>query len=400
MKLRINICHIYLVFILLTWFNGSLYAPGGFIAQGIQYVILLMSLYYAVYANQKYKLPVYFKGLNLLLIMFTIYGMILILSGEQIIVQASYRVTANTSYLKTILLSLLPIYAFYVFTRQGFLTEKGIRFWFFVFFILTIRFYFRSQGRLLEAAIEAGSSATQFTSNLGYTFVGLLPALVYFQKKRMLQYILIVACAYFIVISLKRGAILCGAVCIVWFLVENMKKTERNRRFIVLLLSVLVAVILALLYNYMLSTSSSFNYRLAQTESGDSSGRDILYSTFFNHFINESNFMRFMFGYGANGTLKISFNFAHNDWLEIAINQGVIGLLIYLFYWIGLYRTWIWSRRQHQAFMAIGMFLLIYFLSTMFSMSYNSVTRCAAMVLGYSLAMYNNKEQTLQNVNV
>ena len=395
MKLRINICHVYLGIILLTWFNGTLYAPGGFIAQGLQYVLLLVSLYYAIYANHKYRLPVYFKGLNVLLIMFTIYGMILILSGEQIIIQASYRVTANTSYLKTILLSLLPIYAFYVFTRQGLLTEKSIRFWFFIFFILAIRSFFRSQERQLEAALEAGSSATQITSNMGYTFVGLLPALVYFQNKRMLQYILMVACAYFIVISLKRGAIICGAICIVWFLVVNLKKTDRNRRFIVLLLSVLVAVSLALIYNYMLSTSSYFNYRLAQTESGDSSGRDILYSTFFNHFINESDFMRFMLGYGANGTLKISFNFAHNDWLEIAINQGVIGLFIYLLYWIGLYRTWRWSRQQPQAFMSIGMFLSIYFLSTMFSMSYNSVTRFAAMVFGYSLAIYNNKEQTL-----
>jgi len=400
MKLRINICHIYLVLILLTWFNGTLYTPGGFVAQGIQYVILLMSLYYAVYANQKYKLPVYFKGLNVLLIMFAIYGMILILSGEQIVLQATYTVTTNTTYLKSILLSLLPIYAFYVFTRQGYLTEKSIRFWFFVFFVLAIRSFFRSQERHLEAALEASSSSTEFTSNVGYTFVALLPALVYFQKQRMLQYILMVACAYFIVAAMKRGAIICGAVCIVWFLAVNLKKTKRNRRFLVLLLSVIVFAALAYIYYYMLNSSDYFNYRIQQTESGDSSGRDILYSTFLNHFLNESNILRFLLGNGANATLKISYNFAHNDWLEIAINQGVLGLLIYLFYWISLFITWRRSRRQPQPFMAIGMFLFIYFLSTLFSMSYNNVTRFAAMVLGYSLAIYNNKEQTLQNVNV
>lgn len=396
MKLRINICHIYLVLILLTWFNGTLYTPGGFIAQGLQYVILLMSLYYAVYANQKYKLPVYFKGLNVLLIMFTIYGMILILSGEQIIVQASYSVTANTSYLKAILLSLLPIYPFYVFTRQGYLTEKGIRFWFFVFFVLAIRFFFRSQERQLEAAIERGSSATEFTSNVGYTFVALLPALVYFQKQRMLQYILMVACAYFIVAAMKRGAIICGAVCIVWFLAVNLKETKSSRRLLVLFFSVIVFASLVYIYYYMLETSAYFNYRIGQTESGDSSGRDILYSTFFNHFINESNITRFMLGNGANATLKISYNYAHNDWLEIAINQGLIGLFIYLLYWISLFITWRRSSRQPLPFMAIGMFLFIYFLSTLFSMSYNNVTRFAAMVFGYSLAVYNEVE-TLKN---
>lgn len=358
-----------------------------------------MSLYYAIYANQRYKLPIYFKGLNLLLIMFTIYGMILILSGEQIILTHTYVITTNTTYLKSILLSLLPIYPFYVFTRQGYLTEKGIRFWFFVFFLLAIRSFFRSQERQMEAALEAGSSATEFTSNVGYTFVALLPALVYFQKKQMLQYILMVVCAYFIVTAMKRGAIICGAVCIVWFLAINLKKTKRNRRFLLLFLSVIVLAALAYIFYYMLDSSDYFNYRIQQTESGDSSGRDILYSTFFNHFIKESNIMRFMFGYGANGTLKISFNYAHNDWLEIAINQGVIGLLIYLFYWICLFRTWRRSRQYPQVFMAIGMFLFIYFLSTLFSMSYNSVSRCAAMVLGYSLALKTNEEQPLEKVS-
>ena len=203
-----------------------------------------------------------------------------------------------------------------------------------------------------------------------------------------------------IVAAMKRGAIICGAVCIVWFLAVNLKETKSNRRLLVLFFSVVVFAALAYIYYYMLNSSAYFNYRIGQTESGDSSGRDILYSTFFNHFINESNIMRFMFGYGANGTLKISFNFAHNDWLEIAINQGLIGLFIYLLYWIGLFITWRRSSRQPLPFMAIGMFLFIYFLSTLFSISYNNVTRFAAMVLGYSLAVYNNKEQSLQNMSV
>ena len=68
-----------------------------------------MSLYYAFYANAKYRLPVYFKGLNLLLIMFTIYGVILLISGEHIVFRPSYKGTSNIEYLKSIYKSLLPV---------------------------------------------------------------------------------------------------------------------------------------------------------------------------------------------------------------------------------------------------------------------------------------------------
>jgi len=109
-KLRINVCHIYLLVVLLCAVDGWLYSGGGFLAQGLQYVLILMSLYYTVYANVYYKLPVYFKALNVLLIMFTIYGILLLISGEKLYVMVNMREVANTRYLKMIYKSLLPIY--------------------------------------------------------------------------------------------------------------------------------------------------------------------------------------------------------------------------------------------------------------------------------------------------
>lgn len=389
MKLKLNICYIYLVIILLSSFNGILYTPGGIIAQGLQYVLILMSLYYAVYANLKYKLPIYFKALNVLLVMFTIYGMLLVVSGERLVVQATFREATNTGYLKYIYLSLLSVYPFFVFTKLGLLKESTIKFWVFVFFVLAVRSFFLSQARQLEEAIERGSSVEEFTNNVGYTFVALLPALVLFYKKPVIQYLGLAVCGYFIVVAMKRGAILCGVICLLWFMAVNLRNVPRKRKWIVVLVSVAVVIAGIYLFNYMMETSFYFRYRLVETEAGESSGRDVLFSTFFNHFINEDNLWKFLFGNGANATLKISYNFAHNDWLEIAINQGVIGLVIYLAYWICFFIIWHKTKQHPQAFMAIGMIFIIYFLSTLFSMSYNSVSRCAAMVLGYYLAIYN-----------
>ena len=389
MKLRINVCHIYLLVVLLCAVDGWLYSSGGFLALGLQYVLILMSLYYVVYANVYYKLPTYFKALNVLLIMFTIYGFLLLMSGEQLFIMASMREVENTRYLKLIYKSLMPIYAFYVFAKKGLLTEKTMKFMFFVFLALAIRSFFKTEEAMLRKAQDRGSSAEEFTNNVAYTFVGLLPALVLFHKKPIIQYICLAVCGYFIVLGMKRGAILSGGICLVWFLVSNMKKAPKNRRWIIVVVSLVVIVIGVYFIQHMMETSEYFQYRIAQTQAGESSGRDELYATFYNHFLQEDNPFRFLFGYGANATLKIGENFAHNDWLEIATNNGLLGLVVYLVYWIGFYVSWRRMKEHPQAFMATGMLLIILFLTSLFSMSYDSVSRCSAMVLGYYMADFN-----------
>jgi len=387
MKLRVNICHIYLFIILLCAFNGVLYPAGGLMAQGLQYLLILLSLYYTLYANNRYRLSPYFKALNLLLLMFTIYGILLIFSGEELMVKITNYVVANTGYLKSIYISLLPIYPFYVFTKKGFLKEDTVKIWFFVFLFLAIRSFYSYQATALS---EFGSDV-EITNNVGYTFVALLPALLIFYNKPIIQYLGMMICLYFVVISMKRGAIFSGVLCMVWFMVTNLKKISKKRKWIVVLITVAMVIAGIYFFNYMIETSSYFRYRISQSESGESSGRDDLYSIFFNHFIHENDIIKFLFGNGANATLKIGYNYAHNDWLEIAINQGLLGLVAYLVYWICFFVTWMKRKNSPQAFMAIGMLFIIYFFATLFSMSYNSVTRCSAMVLGYYFAISENE---------
>lgn len=365
MKQHINICHFYLIVCLLCALTS------GFIGKIAQGILILMSLYYALYANMKYKLPLYFKALNVLLVMFTIYGVLLLISGEQLMVKAVFRETANTDFLKTIYKSLLPVYPFYVFTKQGLLKENTVKFWFLIFLLLTIRSVYRAQN----------------IANLGYSFLALLPALVLFYKKPVIQYLGIMICGYYIVLCIKRGAILIGVVCLIWFMVTNMQKVSKKQKWVVGMVSLAVVFAGIWLYRYMMETNAYFLYRITQTMEGDSSGRDELYDVFYEHFIHEENPFRFLFGYGADATLKIGENYAHNDWLEIATNHGLIGIVVYIIYWICFYISWRKNKWHPQAFMATGMVFIIYFIATFFSMSYNSVLRCAAMVLGYYLAI-------------
>lgn len=384
MKSRINICHIYLGIILLCALNGTLYAAGGMVSTLLQAVLILISMFYVFYANNRYNLPSYFKALNVLLVMFTIYGIIMMMMGERSYIMGD--AISNTNYLKGVYLSLLPIYAFYVFAKKGYLKESTMKTWFFVFFVLALRAFFRAQGSSGLFGSDAGLYEAEFTNNVGYTFVALLPALILFHKKPVIEYLGMIVCGLFILLSLKRGAIVCGSVCILWYLFINLKKSKKSKKWIILLAGVAIVLVSVYTIIYLRETSNYFVLRMEQTTAGESSGRDSYFTLFFNYFLHENNSVGILFGNGADATLRIGGNYAHNDWLEILINQGLIGLIIFLVYWISFYKTWRKTRVNPQAFMAIGMFFIIYFLSTLFSMSYNAVARCAAMVLGYYLA--------------
>ena len=109
-----------------------------------------------------------------------------------------------------------------------------------------------------------------------------------------------------------------------------------------------------------------FQKRIENTLDGNSSGRDVLYNSLANYFWNETTSMQFVFGSGANATLQVVGDYAHNDWLEIAVNQGVLGLLVYVFYWMLFCKTIMSSSLSPYAKLALQILFMIYFLKSLF----------------------------------
>lgn len=137
-----------------------------------------------------------------------------------------------------------------------------------------------------------------------------------------------------------------------------------------------------------MSTSDYMMSRIESTMQGNSSGRDKLYSYFWRYFTEEANALHYLIGRGANGTLEIYYNYAHNDWLEIAVNQGLLGLIIYAFYWLVFYKTWK-NAINSDAKTIFVLTILILFAKSIFSMSYGAMTYVSASILGYALATVN-----------
>lgn len=127
-------------------------------------------------------------------------------------------------------------------------------------------------------------------------------------------------------------------------------------------------------------------HRIEQTEEGATSGRDVIFAKLFSYFMHETSAWQFYFGSGANHTVAVAGNYAHNDWLELAVNQGCLGILVYLIYWICMYKTWRNSKSNSIIYSSFGAICVIFFLSTFFSMSYDNMSIYATLCLGYCLA--------------
>lgn len=378
--------------------QGILFPKGTLFTQLLLIVLLLVSFYHCFIVNTRYKLPPYFWGLNVLLIMFFIYGIYLMIGGYN---PADYSKPVDSfNYLKGILISLMPIYSFYVLSKENLLTEKKIQAWVVVFFILAIGNYYQNERELLLKAMMLHSSQEEFTNNSGYLFVTLMAACIFFSNRKIIQYAMLAVCILFIIMAMKRGAILVGCICLLYYLWHSLRSSSFKGKVTVFILAMLLCLFAFYIVQDKMNNSPYFQKRVENTFEGNGSGRDVLYGTFANYFWNDATPLQFIFGSGANATLKISTNYAHNDWLEIAINQGLLGILLYLLYWICFAKTAFNKNLPSDARLCLQLSFISYFLETFFSMSYGSMPVCGTFLLGYSLAQGGRNEQVAYSFQI
>ena len=241
--------------------------------------------------------------------------------------------------------------------------------------------------KAMEKLLARGSLAEETTNNAGYLFLSLIPIWVVYRRKPLLQYAGLAFCMAFILMGMKRGAILIGGVVVLYLIWQIIKNARDKQRVIVILLTAVLAVVGVYFVIDMMTSSDYFMQRLEATKEGNSSGRDSLYSFFWTYFTEKADAIQYLFGRGANGTLEIYYNYAHNDWLEIAVNQGLLGIIVYAVYWKKFYSTWRQSTNI-EAKTILALVGIIYFAQTLFSMSYGDMTYVCTSVLGYALATY------------
>lgn len=383
--------NIYILMWLVVMLNESMSLVPDSVSVMILFVLFAWSLILTKQVAREYSNIPFIRGLNILFLMFSIYGLLRVVGGEQLTIWiGSGKEISSRAYLIAHWSSLLPIYGFIYYSAKGQLTQKSIMIWTIVLILATTINYRYEETRMLERLV-AGTLQDGVTNNQGYKFLALLPLLVFYKDKPLLQYAGIAYVLVFVFMGMKRGAILVGAICLLIFIRHSIKDSSSTKKTIIILLSVALFVAGFYLVSWYMENNAYFMSRIDDTISGNSSGRDTIYKGLLDYFTTKTNAFQIIFGLGADGTFKAIGQAAHNDWIEILIDCGVIGFFLYVSYWWKSVTTLRMSKKVNESlYLCLLLFFVTQFLKTFFSMSINDIPLSSTMAIGYCLYRFND----------
>lgn len=377
--------------------QDAIWAEHGVIPQIIAGVILVWSTYHfccvALFSNK----PTSLKVLTLLIVTIVIYGLEAIINNRVLYVSFTGSVSMPFSYMKEAMLSIFPVFSFYYFGKKGKITNELLGQLVVVFFIVIIISYFAKEAKMIQLAMKRGSSANEFTNNIGYDFVYLIPYL-YFLRSRRNAIVLLMAISMFLLLSMKRGAIFIGIVGILIYFKNTLSNAKPDRKAILIILLGVALMAIGFFAIRLYEQNVLFQTRFEKTLEGSTSGRDEIIDSLWSFFLDDASSLQVWFGSGANATLMHAANFAHNDWIEMLIDQGVIGLVILVAFYLSLYKDVRKMRNFNQVvYQSFRTVFIIVFVKAFFSMSICHMQPYETLLIGFYL--YKLSEYTLDGRN-
>ena len=322
----------------------------------LSFVLLSLYCVYAGYIRYRFsgveKAILLFTGLNL------IYFFVSYLWNNP-----STTTLGNTLY------ALLAFVMFAFLGKKGTLTHKFILVSAILLTIAAIPSFYNAQQLALTKLAGGGDETTVNASTI---FLMLLP-LLFCLKKRVVSLVLFCVCLFFLITGAKRGNILAAIIPSILYLWMLFKENKKNV-FKISVLIISVAAIAVWAKDMVLSDDYLLS-RYEQTLEGNISGRDVIYSTMWNMWSGTNNIANLLFGYGYNGTFLYSpmHKFAHNDWLEILVDFGLLGTLFYAAIFISFAKLYFRLDKGYFRLACIAI-VSIWFMKTLYSMGFTDET--------------------------
>ena len=213
------------------------------------------------------------------------------------------------------------------------------------------------------------------TSNYAYSFVYMVPFLGLFKRKLLTIPFWGIAIALSM-LSAKRGVMLgIGVQLFIYSIIIFWKSKHKFVLSIIFLVCFIVASQYILDYY---NDNAYFQSRIEDTLEGNSSARDDLMDSLWTYFAKSWIFYK-VFGNGFASSVDIAGNYAHNDWMEILIDMGVVNLIWYLMIYVCLWKYY--KRIDVKYRTAMFMAIMSLFVSSFFSMSFFSTGTATSFIL-------------------
>lgn len=358
----------------LYFIQGWLFESGGTISQLLIGIWLLVDFYYLiVFFRDERKTSV-----GKTIIVFWIIGLLYWIISPKIVnglFDRSFNTFGDFKNMTVVFLSYFP---FYRFSLKSIVAEKWIRYFSILLLIAAIIAFFYKQSNLLY------ENDRLVTNNTAYYFVVILPLLgAFFGKKSFIVVLAIMI--YFLLICAKRGALICASISIIVFLLLWFKNAPNSRKVSRFFLITFFVLIIGVFVYKFYSSSELLQTRLIETQEGESSGRDYIFANIWYIHTNSSILNR-LFGYGMSQTVTLIGGYAHNDWLQLLLDQGLFGVLLYAVFYIAAFKYYFKNRlRMNIQYRYMYISALLCFLTrTLFSMGYLA-PESALFVVGLAL---------------
>lgn len=293
----------------------------------------------------------------------------------------------NMTFLKLIMASLPIIFVYYDYAKKGVFTPLILN-------IITIILLISSALSFIQVYISWGANQylDGIQNNQGYKFTFLIPLIFLIKRWRVL---LIFICYFFVIISVKRGAILLGTLCVGLYFLLWLKQARGWKKTLAITTICIISISAIYGIKYFYDNSPGFQERIEKTLEGDNSGRTTLSEKILYKIEAEKDSEVIWFGKGADTTLDYAGNFAHNDWLEILANQGLFSLIFYGLFFLTWFVAYI--RMRKWVLPATSMAFLAAFVTALgcsiFSMGYTSLGGVPAILIAICLNRYSEAKE-------
>lgn len=207
------------------------------------------------------------------------------------------------------------------------------------------------------------------TNNSGYLFVNILPYIpIVYRCNKRLSYIILLISIALIIGSAKRGAILCLFVCffiIGWYYIKYNKISATK----IILFAFVSILILCICYWFYLQN----DYLIARMSNSQKETRDIAYYMLLDYWL-QNDLYHQIFGNGMSYSVVIWGNYAHNDWLELLSSNGIIGVLLYFYIFIAMFKILRYKNLDYIDKISVSLIIVTSLCRSLYSMNYTALT--------------------------
>jgi hypothetical protein len=357
--------------------QGALYPIGSFISKVGLFGYFIFSFFFIIDNITKTDLKIHtYKYLFIFGFLNATYFLFLFTTGEHIGIKLQF--------MRSISYTLLSFFIFYHLSVKSKITSKHLILLFYVLLGFAIMNYIRQ-----EEIIE-GTKTLQ--NNAIYGIVMLFPFL-FLMKNKTISLIISSMMYLFTIYSLKRGAVITGSVLFLIYLHFLLFTSSKKNSFVnkLLIRSLILIFIIFISYYFigLILDNDQLLWRFQNIEVDRGGQREyIFYETFWGWF-NFDKPLNFLFGYGFAGSTLFAFGgTAHNDFLEVVSNFGLIGMITLIGIWYSLYKYLRFKNLDIKSKYILASVLMAWIIDSQYQQFYNSLYSFSMMLLlGYVIGI-------------